>query len=301
MNKFRPSAVKLQETKLTKPGTIKLSGYQVFEQTRKNKRGGGLLTAVDEDTNPVLISTGKEDNEILTIQADLGREKLRIINAYGPQEDDGNQKILGFWQEKEAEIMNAENNDCLIIIELDANAKVGDNVIKGDPNPKSNNGQVILDIVLRHNLFIVNSSDLCTGLITRERILENKTEKSVIDYIIVCERMKRFLQMMTIDDQRIDVLRHFTKRKNRVITSDHNILYSKFSLTFDRKPRKIRQEFFQFKCEESKNNRANLRRLPRRCTLRGTGLRNLTWRSRTPEAPPSPPPRTTTPSLRTSP
>ena len=202
----------------------------------------------------MLISTGKEDNEILTIQADLGQDKLRIINAYGPQEGDGNKKVLGFWQDIEAEIMNAENNDCLIIIELDANAKVGDNVIKGDPNSMSNNGQIMLDVFLRHNLFIVNSSDLCTGLITRERVLENKTEQSVIDYIIVCERMKRFLQMMTIDDQRIDVLHHYTKRKNKVITSDHNILFSKFSLTFDRKPRKIRQEFFQFKCEESRKN-----------------------------------------------
>jgi exonuclease III len=111
MNKYRPSAITLQETKLSKPGMIKLPGYQVFEQNRKNRRGGGLLTAVDEDTNPVLISTSKEDNEILTIQADLGQEKLRIINAYGPQEDDGNQKVLGFWQDIEAEIMNAENND----------------------------------------------------------------------------------------------------------------------------------------------------------------------------------------------
>ena len=67
--------------------------------------------------------------------------------------------------------MNSKDNECLTIIELDANAKVGENIIKGDPNPTSNNGKIMLDIIRRHNLLIVNTSDLCTGLIIRERVM----------------------------------------------------------------------------------------------------------------------------------
>ena len=47
---------------------MKLPGYQVFQKVR-NGLGGGLLTAVEENLEPVLISTGKkEDSEILVVQ-----------------------------------------------------------------------------------------------------------------------------------------------------------------------------------------------------------------------------------------
>ena len=82
----------------------------------------------------MLISTGEDENEIMTIQVDVGSHRIRIINAYGPQEDDSTQKVLSFWQEIEAEVLTAKDNDCMIIIEMDANAKVGNTVIKGDPH-----------------------------------------------------------------------------------------------------------------------------------------------------------------------
>ena len=86
MMTFKPSILTLQETKVRKHGTLKIKGYQMFEKIRKDGNGGGLLTAANENLNPVLISTGKEeDSEILTIQAKVGRYDVRIINAYGPQ------------------------------------------------------------------------------------------------------------------------------------------------------------------------------------------------------------------------
>ena len=42
------------------PGTIKIEGYQIFENLREGL-GGGLLTAIDISLNPVL--TGNEDFE----------------------------------------------------------------------------------------------------------------------------------------------------------------------------------------------------------------------------------------------
>ena len=91
MMTFKPSILTLQETKVRKHGTLKIKGYQMFEKIRKDGNGGGLLTAANENLNPVLISTGKEeDSEILTIQVKVGRYDVRIINAYGPQEDESN-------------------------------------------------------------------------------------------------------------------------------------------------------------------------------------------------------------------
>ena len=52
---FSPGVVMLQETKLKKKGTIKLKGFKVFENLRENKEGGGLMSIMHENINPVMI------------------------------------------------------------------------------------------------------------------------------------------------------------------------------------------------------------------------------------------------------
>ena len=112
-----------------------------MKKIRVGQGGGGLLTAVDEDLVPVLVSTGNDDEaEIITVQIKVGKHDIRVINAYGPQEDDSNGKIFSFWQEVENEIISAKENSCLVIVQMDANAKVGKQKIKEDPNEESNNG-----------------------------------------------------------------------------------------------------------------------------------------------------------------
>ena len=134
---------------------------------------------MDEDLNPVLVTHCKDDTEILVVEADIGVK--RIINGYGPQEDDDIQDVLSFWQEFEMEVIKAKDDDCFILIEMDANAKVGDKVIKNDPHLMSNNGKIMMDIMDRQNLVIANALESCKGMITREKVFETKTEKSVID------------------------------------------------------------------------------------------------------------------------
>ena len=234
---------------------MKIPGYQIFEKIRKNKGGGGLLTAVDEDLDPVLVANTKDDTEILAVEAKIGSKKIRILNGYGPQEDDDIQEILNFWQEMEVEILKAKDDECLIIIEMDANAKIGKPFIRMDPNQMSNNGRIMLDMFERQNLVIANTLEMCDGTITREIIVENKAEKSAIDYIVMCEELLEHLIEMSIDESRINVLSRYRKTKDgikRVVLSDHNPLFSKFSITFNRRPVIIRKEYFRFKCEESK-------------------------------------------------
>ena len=112
-----PSCITLQETKLRKCGTVKLSEYQVFEKVRAGL-GGGLLTAIDKNLNPVLIEAINDESEILVVQCQLGENKVRIINGYGPQEDDLTGNRLMFWQCLEQEIVAAKNSNCLILIQI---------------------------------------------------------------------------------------------------------------------------------------------------------------------------------------
>ena len=68
--------------------TLKIPGYQTFERIRNGKSGGGLLTSIIDDLNPVLIYTAGDDIELLTVEVNVGNEKIRIFNGYGPQEYD---------------------------------------------------------------------------------------------------------------------------------------------------------------------------------------------------------------------
>ena len=89
-----------------------------------------------------------------------------------------------FWQELEKELINAKEDGCLIFIQMDANAKVGRQVIQHDPNERSANGHLLLDLIERQNLLILYGSSKCIGLITRQRTTIDRVEQSVIDYII---------------------------------------------------------------------------------------------------------------------
>ena len=50
-----------QETKLRQANSVNLDGYIIFKKNRVGL-GGGLLTAVKQDLEPVLISDGGEEN-----------------------------------------------------------------------------------------------------------------------------------------------------------------------------------------------------------------------------------------------
>ena len=76
---FKPSCMNIQESKLRFPGTVKLKGYEIFETIRPGL-GGGLLTAVDKDISPVLISSGSDEFEALIVQISIGSKNIQIFN-----------------------------------------------------------------------------------------------------------------------------------------------------------------------------------------------------------------------------
>ena len=83
----KPSWITIQETKLRQKNLIKIEGYRIFEKQRIGF-GGGVLTAVAEELEPVLISDGEEENEILVVQSKVGKENVRIFNVYAPRGHD---------------------------------------------------------------------------------------------------------------------------------------------------------------------------------------------------------------------
>ena len=256
VNTIKPAVGMFQETKLYKKGQLKLENYCIFESLRDEKRGGGLLTLVHSNFEPVLIpqkSEVKMTENILVVEAKLGQSRVRYINAYGVQETAPVNEKIEFLTVLDQEIEDAKSNNRMICIQMDANAKFGNGIIEGDPNKISANGELLLDLIKRKSLIIVNATENCSGVITRMRVKGNKTEESALDYFIVCETFYTFCDSMEIDEERKYALKRFYKNKNgnKVILSDHNPLFLHLKVSWNYYIRKPRLEIFNLRHKKS--------------------------------------------------
>ena len=241
----QPSCITIQETKMRKSFSIQLPGYQIFQLNRSGC-GGGLLTAVDEQLDPVLVNADDEV-ELLIVQVKVGVHQIRVFNAYGPQETNPTES-LNFWLRLEQEIIRAKQDNCWILIEMDANAKLDSEFHK-----MTENGKLMLEIVERQNLVILNKLPICQGQITRHRITKYKEEKAILDYTLTCNELSNFVETMMIDDGRLFTLTKYvsTRGFKSECKSDHNPLFSSFNLEYETKAKQSnRREIFNLKDEE---------------------------------------------------
>ena len=106
-----------------------------------------------------------------------------------------------------------------------------------------------MSLVERKGLHVVNAMDICQGSITRHRETKVGTEKAILDYIIVCDRLLPFVSEMVIDEQREDVLTKYATKKGTKtkVESDHNLLRCQFKIKYDKSKKKERIEIFKYK------------------------------------------------------
>ena len=189
---------------------------------------------VDNDMKhePILVCQGDDEVEILVVEIKVATLTIRLITGFGPQESASKDVIRTFYCRLDEEIESALNNGCEVVLELDANAKLGSCVIEGDPDEMSHNGKQLWNIIERHCLEVVNSSDKCQGLITRHREKVTGIEQSIIDFIIISRNMVQYVEKMEIDDSRVKVLTKFVSKKGtkKIVKSDHNILSCQFNI-----------------------------------------------------------------------
>ena len=239
------TVVTVQETHCRRKGRIQLDSMVVFESIR-NKKGGGTICAVHADLDPKLVEEYNDPFELLVIKV-LGEK--RIITGYGPQETWEEEKRVTFFQKLEEEIVKAAIAGKSVIIEMDANAKLGKKHIPDDPHEITPNGKLLEGIIERQNLFVVNGSRKCKGNITRKRTTKNRVEESVIDIVLISSDMIGNLESLVIDEDRKHVLTKIKKTKKGVIKkeSDHNILITTFSDTFGSNEKKEKEEVYNIK------------------------------------------------------
>ena len=146
-------------------------------------------------------------------------------------------------------ILQAEIEDQGILIQIDGNLHAGSTLIKNDPNPQNQNGKIFMDFLQRNStMSVVNPMSICQGTITRHRILESRSERAVLDFFIVNEKLSPFLTKMIVDEERDYSLGNYSQyhKNNRLIETDHNGLILELKLEYSaQKPE--RREYFNFR------------------------------------------------------
>ena len=125
---------------------------------------------------------------------------------------------MPFYVALEEEVIKAQNEGKSIIMELDANCKLGHNYIANDPKPMSVNGKIMAGIIDRYALCVENGlGGRVKGAITRKRVTKNNIEESIIDLVIVSRDMVNHIESVHIDEDKIKVLTSITKTKKGVV------------------------------------------------------------------------------------
>ena len=135
---------------------------------------------------------------------------------------------------------------------MDGNHHDGSALVKGDPNPR----KLFMEFLERNkSLTVVNTLNLCQGIITRRRELETRTEEAFLDFCIVNDKLRPFINKMIIDEARDFCLSNVdqVKKNERIIETDHNGLIVEFDILME-KQKPVREEMFNLKnkiCQET--------------------------------------------------
>ena len=263
---FRPSVDKLltdispqiffiQESKMKRPGRIKnkmSKNYVIYELTRKNKAGGGLAIGVIKELPSVWIDEGSNEVEYLTVEVNIDEFRIRCVTAYGPQEGDKVERKQSFWEKLTSEVENSTFAEAGFILQMDGNLKAGPQIIPNDPHSMNNNGKLFKQFLDKNShLTVVNSLDICSGLITRRRQTIHKLEESVLDFFVVCDRVLSYVKKLTIDEERKFVLTNYNKVDGKIVAidSDHNTGILELDISYPTcKPKRV--EMFNLKNSE---------------------------------------------------
>ena len=205
---------------------------------------------VHSSLKPVSVSNDEEE-EILVVEAELAKSKVRYINGYGPQENSPEYTRKQFYDQLDLEIKKAKLAETLVCIEMDSNAKLGPSIIPGDPKPMSENGKLLEKVIVDNELIVVNATHICEGIITRYRKTVNGEEESVLDHFIVCRDMFKLVKNMKIDEigqYSLTKYSNKTGEKSYAKESDHRTIIIELNLAWPPETKhEERVEIFDYK------------------------------------------------------
>ena len=161
------------------------------------------MLGIHKSLNPVLVEEYSETFELIVTEVKVEGQEIKVMSGYGPQESWKDSDKMPFFVALEEEISKAQMAGKSILIELDANAKLGPAFIDNNPKPMSSNGQISGGIIERHALTVANGiKEKSKGVVTRRRNTKTNSEESVIDFVIISSDLLKSLVSIDIDEER---------------------------------------------------------------------------------------------------
>ena len=198
---LKPDIVILCETKASNSfvfNFFKKQGYEPVVKKRLSPNSGGIVIAVRGSwSRGFTDSTGSHHDNICSARLKTGDKSLKLIAAYGPQEKEKAEVRETFYEELSIEMGCDEGQDCIPFVLGDLNSKIEKN--GNDYKALSANGELLLKFMNDFNLTAVNFLDICEGKWTRQNRC-NSEEKSVLDYILVQEKLVGNIVEATVDE-----------------------------------------------------------------------------------------------------
>ena len=102
---------------------------------------------------------------------------------------------------------------------MDGNFRAGSEIIPGDPHNMNNNGKLFKEFLSNNShLTVVNSLDICKGIITRRRQTKHRLEESVLDVFVVCDKVLEYVTKMVVDEEKQFVLTNYNQLKEKLLS-----------------------------------------------------------------------------------
>ena len=115
------------------------------------------MLCVHVSHQPVLISEYCDKFEMIVVEIKVSNQDIRIIAAYGPQENLDVDERMPFFATLEQEIVSANMSNKSIMVQMDANSKLRSSIVPKDGHNQTANGTTLADIIARNALVVVNS------------------------------------------------------------------------------------------------------------------------------------------------
>ena len=96
----------------------------------------------------------------------------------------------------------------------------------------SRNGKLVHELMQKYNLYLVNSSKVCSGVFTRIRQCNRKQEISVLDYVSVKSDIYKQVRSMEIDEK--NFFTPWRKLRKGKQFSDHHAIKINLNLDFNK-------------------------------------------------------------------
>ena len=128
---------------------------------------------------------------------------------------------------------------------MDGNLWAGEGIIKRDPKKQNQNGKLFEKILLKNpHLTVANELPQCDGLFTRIKQTKNGTQKSVLDFFVICDKILPLVSGMHIDENGGQSL---TRYNGKVTKTDHCMLELNINLMVHKEEKHERQHVFNVK------------------------------------------------------